>query len=79
MKPDANGYDNNSLKFVRDAPRQETTDVFEATNESLVASGLTRQQHHVYYPLLAHNSYQPDNSQLILTNLADKTKLSQVI
>ena len=43
------------------------------------SSGVIRPQHIVYYPLLAYNSYKPDNRELIVTILARKKKISQVM
>ena len=45
----------------------------------MLASGLTRPQYIVYYPLLAYNSYKPENRELVVTNMARKKKISQVV
>ena len=72
--------DNMSLSFVQ---HELTPDANMNSDESLksVISGPTRQQHVCYYPLLAYNSLIPDNSELILTNMAEygSNKTSQVI
>ena len=36
-----------------------------------MASGLIRHQQLIYYPMLAYNSYLPDSSELVITNLAE--------
>ena len=47
--------------------------------KSVLASGLIRKQYIVYYPLLVYNSFKPDNSELIVTNMARRNKVSQVV
>ena len=45
MTQDSNGYENNSIRFARDIPRQEeSSDIQEAGSDSIILSGLTRQQ-----------------------------------
>ena len=80
LRPDQHGFNNNSLKFITDETNPELL-VDEANGEenkkkNYVAAGLTRQQHIFYYPLLAYNSYLPDNSEIIVTNMAEHKKVS---
>ena len=82
LNPDFDGFENNSIKFIREEPRAEfMTDVPQANSVdySMLSSGLTRPQYIVYYPLLAYNSYKPDNKELIVTNMTRKKKISQVV
>ena len=52
-----------------------------AQNQSSVPriTGVIEMTQTVNYPIIVYNTYLPDNSELVVTNLAEKQKKSQVI
>lgn len=78
MRPDAHGYNNNSLKFVTDGQAEED-DGENVARKTSYGSGLVRHDHLVYYPLLIYNNYLPDNSELVIVNMAEKDNTSQAV
>ena len=83
LRPDSQDFNNNSLKFITDETNPEImledANGEENKKKSYVASGLTRRQYKVDYPLLAYNSFLPDNSEIVVTNMAERAKVSQVV
>lgn len=49
----------------------------EAQNFKISCAALMNEV--VEYPLLVYNSYMPDRSELVITNMAEKTKKMNVI
>ena len=82
LAPDSMGLENNSLKFIEEELRVESEDAVPQADDEITQSeitGLVRQQHVVSYPLLAYNGYLPDNSELVVTNMAEREKRPQLI
>ena len=48
----------------------------EEIKQSYYGSGLVREDYLIYYPLLVYNSHLPDNSELVVTNMAERNKTS---
>lgn len=78
---DRHGFVSDTLKFiVNEEPKTANgPGVTKQKENSTLVTGLTEMKEAVDYPLLVYNSYLPDNSELVVTNMAEKIKTSQVI
>ena len=64
------GFISDSLKFIVDEEPKITNAADKSTANSILITGITTMTEIVDYPFLAYNSYLPNNSELIVTNLA---------
>ena len=65
--------DNNFLRFIneRPVPARDAIDAPPDQAKQFTATGQVRQEQLIYWPLLAYNSFVPDNSEIVITNLAE--------
>ena len=69
-----NGFgSDNTVKFVQDELKTESE------NSKHEYTGILPQTFMADYPLIAYNSFLPDNSELVVTNMAENQKTSQYI
>lgn len=83
LVPETRGFTSDTLKFVvKEEPRQEVASNAlgrDKTAPRTLLTGVSEMVEAVEYPLIVYNSYLPNNSELIVTNIAEKEKESQVL
>ena len=80
--PDLRNYYGDTLKFIiNDVPQIEKTEDFIVIEEvqNFKISSAPIMTEIVEYPLLVYNSYMPDRSELVVTNMAEISKELKVI
>ena len=79
LVPSPRGFISDTLKFIVDEEPIIPNDLVKTKGKATLLTGITDMTEAVDYPLLVYNSYLPNNSELIVTNIAERDKTSQVI